>query len=73
MWPQFVQRRSPLLSSLATSLLPQIGQVVFENLSERLCDMIPTELTSDVALIKLTKAPKFGHYFSDTSSLKNAS
>ena len=63
----------PLLSSRATSLLPQTGQVVFENLSERLCDMIPTKLTSDVVLIKLTKAPKFDYCFSDTRSLKNAS
>ncbi len=72
MCPQFVQRRSPLLSSRATSLLPHIGQVDFENLSERL-DMFPTELKSDGTLIKLTKAQKFSHYFSATRSRKKAS
>ena len=54
-------------------LTTQIGQVVFENLSERRCDMIQTELTFDGALIKLTKAVQFDYYFSDTSSRKNAS
>ena len=51
MCPQFVQRRSPLLSSRATSLLPQIGQVDFENLSVRRFDIVSTncegKLTTD--------------------------
>jgi hypothetical protein len=54
-------------------LLPQIGQVVFENRSERLCDMFPTALDSTGSLIKLTKGRRSVHSFSETRSRKKAS
>jgi len=55
-FPQLVQSRSPLRSSLATSLLPQTGQVAFENLRLLLCDIAlttrlwfgPLDKTSDI-------------------------
>lgn len=61
------------MSSRATSLLPHIGQVVFANLSERLCDIIPTMQRVDDVLIKLTKTHRLVYIFSDTRFLKNAS